>query len=48
MWIAETSAEDTAELIAQQKPDIAVAIASGAVPFDWVPIKTAVFCCLYL
>ena len=41
MWIAETSAEDTAELIAQQKPDIAVAIASGAVPFDWVPIKTA-------
>lgn len=35
------SAEDTAELIAQQKPDIAVAIASGAVPFDWVPIKTA-------
>ena len=34
------SAEDTAELIAQQKPDIAVAIASGAVPFDWVPIKT--------
>lgn len=26
------SAEDTAELIAQQKPDIAVAIASGAVP----------------
>ncbi len=35
------SAEDTAELIAQQRPDIAVAIASGAVPFDWVPIKTA-------
>ena len=34
-------AEGTAELIAQQKPDIAVAIASGAVPFDWVPIKTA-------
>ena len=34
------SAEDTAELIAQQRPDIAVAIASGAVPFDWVPIKT--------
>ena len=29
------SAEDTAELIAQQRPDIAVAIASGAVPFDW-------------
>lgn len=28
------SAEDTAELIAQQRPDIAVAIASGAVPFD--------------
>lgn len=34
------SAEETAELIAAQKPDIAVAIASGAVPFDWVPIKT--------
>ena len=28
-------------LIAQQRPHIAVAIASGAVPFDWVPIKTA-------
>lgn len=35
-----TSAEKTADLIAEQKPDIAVAIASGAVPFDWVPIKT--------
>lgn len=35
------SAEKTAELIAEQKPDVAVAIASGAVPFDWVPIKTA-------
>ena len=33
------SAEKTAELIAEQKPDAAVAIASGAVPFDWVPIK---------
>ena len=35
------SAEKTAELIAEQKPDVAVTIASGAVPFDWVPIKTA-------
>ena len=35
------SAEKTAELIAEQKPDVAVAIASGAVPFDWVPIKTS-------
>lgn len=35
------SAEKTAELIAEQKPDVAVTIASGAVPFDWVPTKTA-------
>lgn len=34
------SAQETAEVIAAQKPDVAVAIASGAVPFDWVPIKT--------
>lgn len=34
------SAEETAELIAAQKPDVAVSIASGIVPFDWGPIKT--------
>lgn len=33
------SAEETAELIAAQKPDVAVGIAAGIVPFDWVPIK---------
>lgn len=35
------SVEETAELIAEQEPDVAVAIAAGSVPFDWVPIKTA-------
>lgn len=35
-----TGARETADLIAEEKPDIAVAIASGIVPFDWGPIKT--------
>lgn len=33
------SVQETAERIAAEKPDAAVAIAAGSVPFDWGPIK---------